>query len=66
MFQKLREKIKKLLKKKDIKKEKHEEILLKMKEKLQELDGKKDKDTQEEILIIKKTIEKIKKELEKH
>ncbi len=35
-----------------------------MKEKLKDLDGKKDEESQEEILIIKKTIEKIEKELE--
>ena len=64
MFHKLRERIKKLLKKKDTKKLLHEEILLKMKEKLKDLDGKKDEESQEEILIIKKTIEKIEKELE--
>lgn len=64
MFHKLREKIKKLLKKKDLKKQMHEEILLKMKEKLKDLDGKKDEESQEEILIIKKTITKIEKELE--
>ena len=64
MFHKLRERIKKLLKKKDTKKLLHEEILLKMKEKLKDLDGKKDEESQEEILIIKKTITKIEKELE--
>ena len=64
MFHKLREKIKKLLKKKDIKKQMHEEMLLKMKDQLKKIDGKRDEESLEEIFIIKKTIEKIEKELE--
>jgi hypothetical protein len=64
MFHKLREKIKKLLKKKDVKKQIHEEMLQKMKQQLKKLDGNQDEASQEEILIIKKTIAKIEKELE--
>lgn len=45
MLHKVKEKIKNLLKNKDIRKQKHEDILLKMKQKLKKLDGKKDEDS---------------------
>ena len=64
MLHKIREKIKKLLKKKDTKKLIHEEMLFKLNEKLKILNTRDDEEAQEEIFIIKKTIIKIEKELE--
>lgn len=65
MLYKIKEKINILFKKKDMKKEKHKYMHLKLTEKLTILEGKKDDESLEEILIIKKTIEKIEKELKK-
>ncbi len=58
MYKNIKEKITTLLAK-DIQKDEHEEILLNMKKKLEKLHGKDDEESQEEIFIIKKTIQKL-------
>jgi len=62
MLAKLKEKVKKLLKR-DIKKDKHEEMLLKMKKRLKALEDKKSSDIKEEIIIIETIIKKLEKNI---
>jgi hypothetical protein len=64
MFEKLKSKLRNLFDSKKAKKDEYKKLLKKFENKLEKLQGKEDEESQEEILILEKTIAKITKHLD--